>query len=326
VAAFSGVDYIDIDIDGESIPILLTGVHAKVSPPILSGHAVDAVNQIVLGAATMAQLGKHLGQSVVVSLGSASEGNQVIPPTKMLIVGTATLPAVGYSSFVQQHTSMGTGAIVPFGVEPAAAVKAMTNPDPNLNGPELVFVRMKSGVSARAGWANMQDIANEANAVFAHDKNAVGNGVDVLGVQRPGQIVNYRSAGSTPIILAIGLALGAILALGLTLGSSVRRRRRDLALLKAFGFTQRQLTAAITWQATVDAVVGILFGLPIGILLGRELWTLFAQSINAVPDATVPVLSVVVVGLGALVFTNAVAVLPGMTARRTSTALVLRAE
>jgi hypothetical protein len=53
---------------------------------------------------------------------------------------------------------------------------------------------------------------------------------------------------------------------------------------------------------------------------------LFARNINAVPDATVPVLSVVLVGVGTLVFTNLVAVLPGLSAARTSTAFVLRAE
>jgi ABC-type lipoprotein release transport system permease subunit len=60
-------------------------------------------------------------------------------------------------------------------------------------------------------------------------------------------------------------------ALGLTLAASVRRRRRDLALLKTFGFTQRQLVAAIAWQASVDAVVGIILGIPVGIIGGREL-------------------------------------------------------
>jgi ABC-type lipoprotein release transport system permease subunit len=130
----------------------------------------------------------------------------------------------------------------------------------------------------------------------------------------------------TPVLLAGGLALGAIVALGLTLTASVRRRRRDLALLKAFGFRQRQLVAAIAWQATIDAVVGIIFGIPIGIVAGRELWILFARNINAVPDATVPVLAIVLVGVGTLLFSNLVAVLPGRSAARTSTALVLRAE
>jgi hypothetical protein len=67
-------------------------------------------------------------------------------------------------------------------------------------------------------------------------------------------------------------------------------------------------------------------GIPLGIVIGRELWTLFARSINAVPDPTVPVLSVLIVGVGTLVFANLVAALPGRSAARTPAALVLRAE
>jgi ABC-type lipoprotein release transport system permease subunit len=162
--------------------------------------------------------------------------------------------------------------------------------------------------------------------VFAADPDAAGYNVTVLGVQQPVQIVNYRSIGSTPVILAVGLAIGAIVALALTLVASVRHRRRDLALLKALGFTPRQLTVVVAWQSTVTAVVGIIAGVPLGIIVGRQLWILFARNINAVPDPTVPVLSVVLVALGALVFANVVAALPGWIAARTPTALVLRAE
>ena len=77
--------------------------------------------------------------------------------------------------------------------------------------------------------------------------------VSVLGVQRPAEIVNYRTMGTTPALLGIGLAAGAASALGLTLIASVRRRRRDLALLKTLGFTRRQLAAVVIWQASVAA-------------------------------------------------------------------------
>jgi hypothetical protein len=326
VAAWSGYDYTDAEINGETFPILLTNLHDTVAPPILSGHEVNANDQIVLGAATMAALHKRVGDSVSVSYGSKVAAPDYVPPTKMIIVGTATLPAVGYSSYVAEHTSMGTGAIVPLGIQPPAMTKAMMNSDPNLNGPELAFIRMRSGISTSAARANMAGIIAVANKEFTSDPNATGNGVTQLGVQRPAQIVNYRSVGSTPVVLAVGLALGAVVALALTLVASVRRRRRDLALLKTLGFTRRQLTAAITWQAMVDAVVGIIVGIPLGVVAGRELWTLFARNINAVPDATVPVTSVVLIGVGTLVFTALVAVLPGLSAARTSTALVLRAE
>jgi ABC-type lipoprotein release transport system permease subunit len=106
----------------------------------------------------------------------------------------------------------------------------------------------------------------------------------------------------------------------------VRRRRRDLALLKTIGFTRRQLTAALAWQASVSAFVGVVLGIPSGIVIGRELWILFARSINAVPDPTVPAVSILLVGIGTLVFANLVAVLPGRSAARTPTAVVLRSE
>jgi len=82
----------------------------------------------------------------------------------------------------------------------------------------------------------------------------------------------------------------------------------------------------VAWQSTVTAVVGVIVGIPVGIVLGRELWTLFARNIDAVPDPTVPVVAMIIVGVGALVFANVVATLPGQLAARTPTALVLSAE
>ena len=104
----------------------------------------------------------------------------------------------------------------------------------------------------------------------------------------------------------------------------MRRRRHDLALLKTLGFTQGQLAAAVAWQASTAAVVGMV-GLPLGIAAGRWLWTLFAREIYAVPRPTVP-WTVVLVAVGALVLANVVAAVPGRMAARTPAALALRDE
>jgi predicted lysophospholipase L1 biosynthesis ABC-type transport system permease subunit len=96
--------------------------------------------------------------------------------------------------------------------------------------------------------------------------------------------------------------------------------------LKTLGFTQRQLAAAVAWQATVAAVAGVIVGIPLGVVIGRDLWILFARNLNAVPDPTMPGLWVLLVGVGALVFANLVAALPGRSAAHTPTGLVLRAE
>ena len=121
VAAWSGADYTDVTVDGQSVPVLIASAKAKVMPPILSGHGLETNSQIVLGNQTMAVLHRHIGQTVTVSYGSPKNAPVYVPPTTLTIVGTATFPAVGYATSVADHTSMGTGALLPLGVEPPAS-------------------------------------------------------------------------------------------------------------------------------------------------------------------------------------------------------------
>jgi hypothetical protein len=326
VAASSDISFASAQIDGETVPIILATTHAKVTPPMLSGHPLEANDQIVLGAATLAQLHKRVGDTVLASYGTPKDAPVYVPPTRLLIVGTATLPAIGSSQTL--HTSMGLGAMIPFGIEPPAFRRFLHNPNPTLNGPDEVLIRFRRGIAPAQALASLHRIADAGNKAFAVVPNggAAGASVVVLPVQYPAEIENYRSIGATPVILATGLAVGAIVALGLTLTASVRRRRRDLALLKTLGFTQRQLAFCVAWQSTAAVVIGLIAGIPLGILFGRWLWILFAHDIYAVPRASVPALLLVYVGLGALVLANVVASLPGRYAARTPTALVLRTE
>jgi hypothetical protein len=326
VAAWSGVEYEVADINGQSIPVLLAPPRSAVSEPILTGHGLDANNQIVIGATTLAGLHEHVGNTVVVSYGKPADAPAYVPPTRLRIVGTATFPAVGFDSFVADHTSMGTGALLPTDLQPEAFRKAQQGPDPLLNGPDLVFVRLRVGVNATAGRADLQRIADVTDKDLNADPKAAGNNVTIVPVQRPAQIVNYRTVGGAPILLATGLAVGAILALALTLMTSVRRRRRDLALLKTLGFTRRQLAATVASQASIVALLGTVVGVPVGIAVGRSLWTRFAHDIAAVPKPTVPTLSVAIVAIGALVLANVVAAIPARQAARTPSAVLLHEE
>jgi hypothetical protein len=223
---------------------------------------------------------------------------------------------------------MGVGAIIPRGIQPAAMKKFLTQPSPTLNGPKIVFVRFRPGVSTAAGDALLKKVAAAGNRALAALPNGLGGGdsVVLLGVQYPAEIENYRTIGATPTVLALTLAAGAMVALGFTLNTCVRRRRRDLAMLRALGFTSGQLQSVVAWQASVNGLVGVVAGVPIGILLGRWLWTLFARHIDAVPEPTVPILSIVIVALVTMVLVNVVAALPGRSASHTSTARVLRGE
>ena len=131
VAAWSGVDYQILTVDGQSVPMILASPRAKVVPPILSGHGVRNSHQIVFGNQTLALLHKKVGQSVMVGYGSPSSAPIYIAPTPMTIVGTATFPAVGYAAAVAEHTSMGSGAMLSTGFEtPSSFARAIKTPDP----------------------------------------------------------------------------------------------------------------------------------------------------------------------------------------------------
>jgi ABC-type antimicrobial peptide transport system permease subunit len=226
---------------------------------------------------------------------------------------------------------MSTGAI--FSTQ-ALPPRDLTNYGP-ISGPNAMFIRLRPGVSPAAGLRSLEQIAGQlqrelttsplATSIFG-DFGRYVQAVSVLPVQRPAEIVNYRSMGAMPAILAGGLAAGAVVGLGLTLIASVRRGRRDLALLKTLGFTRGQLAAVVAWQSTVIAVVGLVIGVPVGIAAGRWLWLAFAHELSAVPDPVIPAGSIALAVVAALVLANLVAALPGRAAARTPAAIVLRAE
>jgi len=319
VAASAGVYFLTVDIDGQTVDTLAAPPHAAVAP-LLSGHGLDGPGQIVLGPGTLAQLGKRVGDTVVISGGG-------VPVTRLRIAGTATLPTVGITQ--AEHPSMGTGALIPVALA-APIWNAAFGP---FAGPNAIFVRLRPGVSQTAGLRSLQQIAAQTNRI-AHTPQVVAESggssaayvASVLPVQRPAEIVNYKTMGAMPAVLAGGLAAGAVAALGLTLVASVRRRRRDLALLKTLGFTRRQLAATVAWQATVVAAAALVIGVPLGIAAGRWLWLGFARELAAVPDPVVPAASLALAAVATLVLANLVAALPGRSAARTPAAIVLRAE
>jgi FtsX-like permease family len=320
VATTTGVYFATVEIDGHIVPVLGEPAHATIAPPGLTGHPVDGTDQIVLGSATLAQLHKKLGDTVVVQ----GDG---IPARRLKIVGTATLPTIG--TVLSIHPTMSTGAVI----ATSAVPKGLLNQYGPFSGPNALFIRIRPGTDPATARRALATIARRSlhefitpQVVAAEGPNAYGGTLQMLGPQRPAEIVNYRAMGTTPGLLAGGLAVGAVAALGLTLVASVKQRRRELALLKSFGFTQRQLAAAVAWQSSAIVLVGLVAGIPLGIVLGRFLWQLFAHQLSAVVDPTIPAVPILIVAVGALVLANLVAALPGRNAARTPTALVLRAE
>ena len=145
--------------------------------------------------------------------------------------------------------------------------------------------------------------------IVSADPDGTPGGSYELRHARASAIVNTEQMGGQPLALAVGLAAAAVLSLALTVLSLVRRRRRELALLKALGMTRGQVRGVIAWQTTLMLLIAVVIGGPLGIACGRLAWQAFADSLGVVPIVEVPV-----------------AALPATVAARTRPGAVLKAE
>ena len=129
-----------------------------------------------------------------------------------------------------------------------------------------------------------------------------------------------------PFSLAIFFALLAIATVAHALVTTVRRRRADLAILRAIGFTKRNSRVAIAWQATLLAIAGLVIGVPLGMLAGRLAWKQLANSFPLVYAPPLAILSILLIVPIALIIANVLAAGPAHAATRIRPANVLRAE
>ena len=249
-------------------------------------------------------LGKHVGDTVEVSGGRQNS----VPLT---IVGTATMPAL-------VGPGMGIGALVDYRLIPAAIRNTQQSSVP---GPNAYLIRTRG--PAPQALRSLDQIVRTINAPSSPSSGSAGGVIPVL---RPEEIVDSHSIVAIPAVLGAGLAVGAVLALATTLVASVRRRRRDLAVLKTLGFSGRQLRRVIAWQASVTVAIGTIIGVPVGLILGHLLWNGFAEAIDAVPVTSIPPGYVAAIAVGAVVLANIVAAVPARIAARTPTAVLLRTE
>lgn len=306
--AYFGAD----SVDGHNLALLGMDLGSVVTPPLLDGRMIRAADEIVLGSATADDLGKHVGDDVTIGVGTET--------SVLRVVGEATLPAVGILHGA--HTSLGVGALVVPDLIPGFARQATGDGPPvgpaAAAGPPVLFIRFAQGADRRAALTTVSEASGEISQY-------PGSSL-VIGPQRPAEIVNSTDIGRTPAMLALALAAAAAVSLAVALAASVRRQRRDYAMFQAIGFTRRQLDASVAWQATTTVGVGLVAGVPAGVILGRVLWSGFAEQLNVVSRPTVPVALVVAAVVAALVIANLAASVPARMARRVRPAIALRTE
>ena len=142
----------------------------------------------------------------------------------------------------------------------------------------------------------------------------------------PPIIQAVKDVAVLPLALSAFLAVLAVGAVGHALSIAVRRRRHDLAVLRALGLTRWQSRLVVGTQATLLAIIGLAFGIPLGLALGRILWHAAANTMPLAYNTPWALLALLLIVPVALVAANLLATWPARRAARLRTGQILRTE
>ncbi len=217
----------------------------------------------------------------------------------MTVVGEALLPATSHTDYDQSGWMTAAGLTRAVGLQ-------------SDNGEEYLLIKWRGGVDATAAGRRVTKIGGPE--LFAQ--------AAVL----PTAVADLARIEDLPLALGAFFALLACATVAHALVSTVRRRRHDLAVLRAIGFTRRQTRGAIAWQATLLAVAGLVVGVPVGIAVGRFAWRWLADDFPIVYVPPAALLAVFAVAAIAIALANALAAGPAHAATRIRPAEALRVE
>jgi ABC-type lipoprotein release transport system permease subunit len=276
------------------------GVAGKWIPPVLTaGGMAGAPDEIVLAPLTAGQLHAGIGSTVRLKGGPK--------PQTLRVTGIGFVPA-------GPHNGYADGAWL----TPAGYARLF-------RGAHYAYKFHLAVVSLRPG----ADVAAVAHRLDATGKAAMGG-------HRPGptffpppslpEVQTIRDVAALPLALSAFLALLAVGAVGHALSIAVRRRRHELAVLRALGLTRQQSRMVVATQASVLAVIGLVFGVPLGIALGRAIWRVAAGVTPLAYHPPLAVWALLLIGPLALLAANALAAWPARRAARLQTGQILRIE
>ncbi|MFL6204229.1 MAG: FtsX-like permease family protein [Acidimicrobiales bacterium] len=243
--------------------------------------------------------------------------------------------AVGSALLDREH--LGVGDTVETGAgDPLRIVGRAIVPIVGGDFPDDSLLLTLDGFDAHAS----RDVEGEAPESVVTFRAAPGEDVDdllagrlgdaalLLGAKarEPSDVDNLKGIGGLPLAVGALTAALAGLALAHALLVSERRTRTELATLRALGMAKRDPGVVLLAAGAAIAVLGVVIGVPLGIVVGRTLWGVIAASV-VVADHPVVGWADISIAIAVTAGVTAVAAsTPSRRARRMRLGAVLREQ
>ena len=264
--------------------------------PVSEGRLPRQPSEALLGEQTAERLRLGVGDSTTVDSFEFGE-------LDVEVVGIGVLPSMG--AFGADRAGLGTGAFILIDAEADEASEAMS--------PSVTGIDLRDGADA----SKLIDRLHDGLPSWSVSDEPPVTHDDAV---RPAVIVNVSELRIAPLVLGGALLASLMLGLWLAVTLTVRDRRQELAVLRAVGFGDREVRQSVRWQGLALIGVGLLLGIPLGIVGGRYAWRFFAERLGVVPSITIPVSWLVVEVVVTLALGWIAVAWPARTAARLSPA------
>ena len=283
----------------------LTGNTGRIGPRELYVYAISPLDGLAAGIVPMITRGRSPAAPNEIALGSrsmADAGIDIGDPVELTYLDTPhRLTVVGE-------------AVINDGHEPIPGLGAIVTPQWLSSVDQATYV---SDFAVRFSPEARRD------GVAAVEREFTGWTTRPVA---PHGVVNLERISGWPAVLAVLMATIAVVAFLHALLLTVRTQRRQLAVLRALGSSRRQLAGAVVWHAVFLTVPAVVVGVPLGVVLGRAGWGVFARNLGVSSAPIVPPASLVVAAVVTLALAAVLAVGPSWRAARVGTTEALRAE
>jgi hypothetical protein len=162
------------------------------------------------------------------------------------------------------------------------AIDGVSNPyaggQPPINDAAMRTVERPHVIAGRLpDRERVTDVASVQERLTTSISRTGATGVTIDAMTPIGAMEEVGRVRSLPATLGAFLALPAIAAAGHALITAGRRRLYDIAVLRVLGTTRWQVRWVLLTHSSVLALIGLVFGIPLGVALGRVLWRMVAD-------------------------------------------------
>ncbi|MBA3303431.1 MAG: ABC transporter permease [Acidimicrobiia bacterium] len=290
-----------ITINGiEAISMTLDPVKGGITPTVIEGREPRADDEIAVARDTLGEIDVGLGTSVTVR--SRSQVSE-----EYRIVGVIAFPTIG------EPTAVATGASLTAKGGDRLLLGDVSEGDDV--GTPYVVLRWAPGVDH-----------DEALTRRGVEESTGGFEESAYGPIAPPEVRGLEDAQQFPLLAGAALVVLGVIATSHALIVTVRRRRLELGVLSALGFTPGQRRTVVAGQATTIATIALVVGLPLGAIAGRLVWRAIAGSMGLATDAAFPLALLAMGAIGLVIVLNLIAAVPAQRARRLRVTDALRSE